>query len=249
MHVDMKKATSLASPMSMSKWSLKRYQPSTTGVSSTAKNGARGSKRAARSDDDDDETDGGEHGLGSSKRQHAAESQSHSIFGSSQIQVPSRQAPVLGAGKQRETFGSMPYSLGALGESLDKMLAKQGLVAGNDDDDDDPHRVTTHTYWRTKPIYDGKTPDELRAEEEELERMTPEQRRQRVREEMNRFPLVPEEDVASAYVYGGSYVDAADMGEGAGTLSGLETGMMITGFMRQSNVSSSSLVSVPFTYF
>jgi hypothetical protein len=233
MHVD------TANKMSMKKWSLKRYQQSSNGYPSTDKNGARGSKRV---NDSDDETERDVGAAGVFKRQHADEAQSQSIFGASQIQLTSQQKPGLASATQPTSSATVPYSLGAIGESLEKMLARQGLVAGSDDEDD-PHSVDTRTYWRTKPVYEGKSADELREEEEELERLSPEERRQRVKEEMAKYPLVPDEDVASAYVYGGSYVDAADMGEGAGTLSGLETGMMIVGFMRQSNVSQTAPLS------
>ncbi|KAK4053487.1 ATP-dependent DNA helicase yku80 [Microbotryomycetes sp. JL201] len=124
---------------------------------------------------------------------------------------------------------NVKYTMGHLGRTLDKLLEMENLAT---DGYENSHTVTIERRYHYKAMND---PAEAKREKEtEAKGKGKDGERQDERERIKELPLAPEDHLALGYYYGGDIVPAEDLSDGAGTLSGLVQGMMITGFMKQS---------------
>ncbi|KAM0788529.1 hypothetical protein ACM66B_001657 [Microbotryomycetes sp. NB124-2] len=204
-HVDISKAVSPAPIKSMGKLSLQSFPSLSSGYN----------KRPRDNEDDMDENVGEVGPTPSTSKKVETGAQSQTQGGDAK---PS----------------NLKYTLGHLGRSLEKMLELERLAP---DGDDNAHTITIEKRYRYKPIYD---PDADKDDKKDGSKSAAAKGkgkandREAEKERIKSYPLAPEDHLDLGYYYGGDIVAAEDLEDGAGTLSGLVQGMMITGFMKQS---------------
>lgn len=229
MYVDVKKAVVPATAETMKKMSMRGFEKARTQAamsqSQSQSQAPRGLKRSAPEERD---VEGGDEDEGKKEA----------------LQRQIRFAEKQKREHQAQALAGEDVDMGNVGADFDKLLHDAGLREGDGEDADlNSHAVTQEKRFFYRPpekpkgaAEDAKAAaakkgrqDEDDDEEEALDEEEP-----GLREAVNA-------DLTDAYHYGGTLVPLGDLEDGAGTLAGLQTGMEIVSFMKDSDVRSLSL--------
>ncbi|GAA6003096.1 uncharacterized protein JCM10292_002859, partial [Rhodotorula paludigena] len=227
--VDVKKAVVAAAAPTMKQMSLRGFEragPGQRGGAFSQSQGflsqsqttsqqqqQRGIKRGAEAlKDDDDEDEEAKEAIRLKEREAAQATREHQA-----------QAPV-GDG----------VSLGRLGVTLDSALERAGLRAGDGEDAD----LATHGVTRERRFYYRPAPKPLDEQPGASSRQPRDSDDESSKEDDDQDDRMVEDEaqLTAAYHYGGSLVDVGELEDDAGLLSGLETGMEIISFMKESDL-------------
>jgi hypothetical protein len=236
--VELKKAVMPASAPSMKKMSLRGFEKARTQAAAAAASQSqsqsqafRGSKRPATEPAEGDEDE---------KEQLAKEALQR------QLRFEEKQ----NRERQAQKLAGEDIEMRKVGLDFDKVLREEGLRESTAENADiASHDVMTERRFFYRPPDKPKNVEEAKAakkkstgdDDEEVEESVRAQ--QEEEEEEQRWREAIEVDLSEAYHYGGSLVPIGDLDDGAGTLAGLQTGMEIVSFMKESDVRSFSPVN------
>ncbi|BGP23482.1 ATP-dependent DNA helicase 2 subunit 2 [Rhodotorula toruloides] len=215
MWVDVKKAIVPAAPPSMKKMSMRGFEKARTQAAQQSQSQSqRGVKRGADgAGEDEDELD--------------------------EIKRKARFAEKQTREHQAQLNAGQGIELGKIGVLFDRELQNEGLAVGNEEDADlASHAVEMDRRFFYRPVEQANNSGQVRVQKKprhggETDEEDEDDARQ---EEEEGWQEADASALVEAYHYGGSLIPVGDLEDDIGTLSGLETGMEILRFLKQSDI-------------
>ncbi|BGP06751.1 ATP-dependent DNA helicase yku80 [Rhodotorula toruloides] len=215
MWVDVKKAIVPAAPPSMKKMSMRGFENARTQAAQQSQSQSqRGVKRGADgAEEDEDDLD--------------------------EIKRKARFADKQTREHQAQLNAGQGIELGKIGVLFDRELQNEGLAVGDEEDADlASHAVEMDRRFFYRPIEQANNSSQVRVHKKprqggETDEEDADDARQ---EEEEGWQEADAGALVEAYHYGGSLIPVGDLEDDIGTLSGLETGMEILRFLKQSDI-------------